>query len=260
MPKAVIMEDDSLVLAELVEPARPWGVWPTLGLSLVVFVVWTVAQTAVLVAAGAVTVGFAADTGHDLTASWEELASQGWMIGLSVWIGLPAGLGLIVLLVKVRRPWSVTEYLALQPAPWGRTALWLVATALFAAASDLLTWLLGRPIVPDFMRQAYQRDLSLPLLWSAVVIAAPVMEELFFRGFLFRGLHASRLGAAGAIAITSLAWGCIHLQYDLYQIGTCVAIGVLLGLARVHTGSTYVVIAMHALTNLIATVEAHLLT
>ena len=48
----------------------------------------------------------------------------------------------------------------------------------------------------------------------------------------------------------------IHLQYDVYQIGTIFFIGILLGVARIRSGSLYVPLAMHTLINLLATVEA----
>ena len=38
---------------------------------------------------------------------------------------------------------------------------------------------------------------SLALFFIAVVIVAPISEEIAFRGFLFRALSASWLGVAG---------------------------------------------------------------
>jgi membrane protease YdiL (CAAX protease family) len=58
--------------------------------------------------------------------------------------------------------------------------------------------------------------------------------------------------------IASSWWAAIHLQYDMFQIGILLAFGLFLGAARAKTESTLVPIAIHALMNLIATVEAHL--
>ena len=96
---------------------------------------------------------------------------------------------------------------------------------------------------------------SLLGIWLAVIVAAPVFEEIFFRGFLFKGLQHSRIGPLGAILVTSLLWATIHLQYDLWDLGIIFALGIFLGFARLKTGSVYATIALHALVNLIATIE-----
>ena len=87
------------------------------------------------------------------------------------------------------------------------------------------------------------------------MVAAPLFEEIFFRGFMFAGLQHSRLGPIGAMVLSSLAWAIIHLQYDLYGITQIFLGGLLLGYARFRSGSIFPAIAMHALMNLIATVQ-----
>ena len=81
------------------------------------------------------------------------------------------------------------------------------------------------------------------------------MEELLFRGFLISGLRPTRLGASGAVLASALLWSAIHGQYDLYGMASIFALGVLLGAARVKTGSVLVAIVMHGLSNAIATLE-----
>ena len=85
---------------------------------------------------------------------------------------------------------------------------------------------------------------------------APILEELFFRGFLYSGLSSSFLGPLGTILITSISWAAIHLQYDLYGISTIFVFGLLLGAARLKTHSLIVPVLMHALMNLVATIQA----
>ena len=89
----------------------------------------------------------------------------------------------------------------------------------------------------------------------AIVVAAPVFEELAFRGFLLEGLRRGPLGDAGAVIVTSFAWAAVHLQYDVYEIGTIVVFGLILGAARLAGGSLWVPITMHVLVNLVASVE-----
>jgi len=109
------------------------------------------------------------------------------------------------------------------------------------------------------MKDVYRTAGSLALLWTALLIAGPVFEELLFRGFMFRGIQASRLGSGGAMVITALTWAALHAGYDLWDLVVVLAGGLLLGVARVKSDSVYVTIGMHSLWNLIATIEVALL-
>ena len=51
----------------------------------------------------------------------------------------------------------------------------------------------------------------------------------------------------------------IHQQYDLYGVANVFAAGLLLGYARLRTNSIYSGLLMHALMNLIATIEVAML-
>jgi hypothetical protein len=93
------------------------------------------------------------------------------------------------------------------------------------------------------------------LLWVAVVVCAPWGEEIFFRGFLFKGWLHTSLGGWGTVVLTSLIWAAIHTHYDLYAITTVFAAGLLLGYARLRTGSLYPPILMHTLMNVVAMVQ-----
>ena len=135
----------------------------------------------------------------------------------------------------------------------------MAITAAMAVASDTLTWLLGKPIVPEFMADLVRNTSIVPLLWLSIIVAAPVFEELFFRGFLIEGLRRGSLGDAGAIVLTSIIWASIHIQYGLYEIGTIFIFGLALGLARIGCRSLWVPIAMHMAGNLVATLEAYVL-
>jgi hypothetical protein len=105
------------------------------------------------------------------------------------------------------------------------------------------------------MVDAYKTASFLFPLLFAVIIVAPIFEEILFRGFLFQGIRYSRVGPIGAIGITSFFWAVIHLQYDVYGITTLFALGVLFGIARFKTDSIHLLMVMHSLVSLVATVE-----
>jgi membrane protease YdiL (CAAX protease family) len=97
--------------------------------------------------------------------------------------------------------------------------------------------------------------LFLFLFGVALVVMAPLGEEIVFRGFLFRGLGAS-LGPVAAVILTSLGWAALHVQYEVFFIVQIFVIGLIFGGLRWWSGSLYLVIVLHALINAIAFVQA----
>ncbi len=100
--------------------------------------------------------------------------------------------------------------------------------------------LTGHDIVPAAVVDAYKTSRAsghILTLGFALVVIAPPMEELLFRGFLFRGYAASRLGVTGAILLTSVIWASMHIQYDAFYIVQIVVLGcVFLGGLRWRSG------------------------
>jgi len=89
----------------------------------------------------------------------------------------------------------------------------LAQVGLVTLISFLLSPLLGHPDVSqeatDLVRKAHGAGLVGLVVF--VVIGAPVVEELFFRGLLLRGLRR-RMPDAVAMALSSLLFGLAHFQ------------------------------------------------
>jgi membrane protease YdiL (CAAX protease family) len=250
------MESAQAAGPEIEQP--PWGFWPTIGLSVVVFLVFVGISVVILFAIG--TAFSAANPNADVEEFLLAAATNGFVAFLGISLAAPLCTGLVLLLVKLKAPLSVKEYLCLVPVG-GKTALiWFAFLALVLIGSDLVTYSLGRPIVPAVMAELFRTSHFVALAWFAVVIAGPIFEEVFFRGFMFRGIQASALGNGGAILITAFTWAAIHTQYDGYLLATVFVLGILFGAARAVTGSLYLTTAMHVVTNLIATFEIYLFT
>jgi hypothetical protein len=92
--------------------------------------------------------------------------------------------------------------------------------------------------------------LSRALIVIAAGVAAPIGEELFFRGWL-QPLLSRRLGTFVSVLTTAVAFSFIH--FDPVGFVARVELGILFGLARVWTGSLWPAMAMHATHNLIST-------
>jgi uncharacterized protein len=186
----------------------------------------------------------------------EAAPTDGYVLAVSTFVSMLVCVPLLFGIAWLKKGSDLRQYFALRPVPVQTLFAWIGITLVLLAFSDGLTWMLGKPIVPDFMRVVNATAQPVWLLWLALVVAAPLFEEIFFRGFLFTGFAASAAGPVGAIVITSVLWAAIHLQYDLYGIATLFVLGVVFGLARLRAGSLYVPLALHAMTNLIAAAQA----
>ena len=69
------------------------------------------------------------------------------------------------------------------------------------------------------------------------------------RGFLLHGLARSRIGWAGAIAISSLLWTLPHIQYGPADMAAIFLDGIVLGWSRLASGSIWTAIFLHAAVN-----------
>jgi membrane protease YdiL (CAAX protease family) len=232
---------------------RVWGAWSTIGLSAVILFVFVLVQ--VLIVVSFLAVGVITEPNFDMTGFVEGVEFNGLVLSSATMATSVLTTALVFGLISLREGATVRGYLGLHPLDARTFLVWLAAALALVAASDGLSVVLGRPVVPEVMVQIYATAEILPLFWAAIVLFGPIFEEVFFRGFLFAGLARSRLGGAGTVVLTSLAWAAIHLQYDLYGIATVFAIGLLLGWARLRTGSLTLTIALHAILNLVAMLE-----
>lgn len=256
-PGDLIAETPAVVAEVVEEPKRPWGFWMTIVASVAVAAVFFAVQTGVAVTIffGAVASGQIKFDGNPQVV--QNFVSTGWMMAIATWVSLPCTVGTMYFFVRLRRRWKFGEYLGWEPVPLTKAVCWIAAVVGFAVANDVLCRLFNVQIVSEFQRRITETAGWAPLVWSAVVLAAPLGEEFFFRGLLFRGLQATRLGNVGTIVITSLVWAAIHTQYNFAGVFAIFVFGCLLGTARAVTGSCRLTVGMHLLLNLIATVEVY---
>jgi membrane protease YdiL (CAAX protease family) len=106
----------------------------------------------------------------------------------------------------------------------------------------------GIHLQPDGLKDypAGWPGLALALVLGAVV--APITEEIFFRGFLFRGLR-KYYPFWFSSGLSALAFAAVHLVPG--AIVTIGAMGFLLAWLRERSGSIWPSIAMHMINNVI---------
>jgi membrane protease YdiL (CAAX protease family) len=112
-----------------------------------------------------------------------------------------------------------------------------VGIGVLMLALDFLGRFLPMPKTTPF-DQFFARPSDAYLTLIFAVSLGPLMEELFFRGFLYPVL-ARRLGAAGGIILTALPFGLMHyLQYRSWSaVLIVVLVGVVLTTVRAVTKS-----------------------
>jgi len=229
-----------------------WGPWASLAWSVLLLALFTLVQYGVWL-------GFTSL----LRARDPELASAasvfarhaGLVLALSTFATSTVCGSALAMIVVARRGARLADYLAWRWPGW-RTALrWLAASMVLVGIGELANHLADRPAVPEFMRLAYETAGSLSLLALAIVVVAPLFEELLFRGFLYEGLAHSRLRPAGAIVVCALLWTVIHTQYDFFDLAQVFFAGLFLGWTRARANSLLVPFATHMLWNGIALLE-----
>lgn len=207
---------------------------------------------------GIVIAGFQQGSFGDLTSAESDLlalATDGDVLGLIAFATLFFVCPLCWFLGQVRPGFSGWKYLGNNRVTWWHWPLWGLATLACAMFFDFLGPFLGID-EPDDSMVAMATSTDVPLfLYLGVGIGAPLVEEFIFRGTLWRGWRASRLGFWGTLVVTSFLWSILHVQYPMIIICYIFVLGLLLGWAREKTGSIWVPVWMHALNNGLATLQ-----
>ncbi len=240
-----------------VEPSPPrpriWGAWSTIGFGAAIFAVYFVTQSIIAVAFAVANLVSTPAEGLNQTVA--KLATNGLLVSVATVASAITGLAFILLFIRARKGASIAAYLGLKI--FGRRTVFtlLAVVAGLIILSFLLDKLASSPRDTSFTVDAYQTSRWPVLFGFAVVVFAPLFEECFFRGFVFVGLAGSKIGAPGAIILTALTWALLHVQYDIYGMGSILVLGIVFGIVRHRTGSLWSTLLLHALWNLAALIS-----
>ena len=131
-----------------------------------------------------------------------------------------------------------------QPSAFKWMAAAVGAYLLFAFAYSLL-------IVEPKQEDIAESFGTVPLQILLIVIAAPVSEEICFRGMLYGGLR-ERLPRIGAALLGGLIFGGLHALTGVTAVPPLIVFGFVLSLLYEKTGSVVPGIILHMLNNSIA--------
>ncbi len=236
---------------------RVWEGWPTVGFGIAIFVIYLVVQNLVaLIIAVIFTINkYSSNPVFDLQQFIQfimSLSNNGLLISIAVIASAIAGVGFVILFIKIRKGATIKEYLALRPI-FKKTILIILGIVVgLIIISAILDSFFPQSRNNTFAIDTYKTSVWPALFGIAVVIFAPAFEESFFRGFLFAGLKQSRLGPTGTIILTAVAWALPHLQYNIIGMATILVLGLVFGIVRLKTGSLWSTILLHSVWNLAA--------
>ncbi|MEM7172692.1 MAG: type II CAAX endopeptidase family protein [Pseudomonadota bacterium] len=236
---------DSAERALVGHSARPWGFWATIGFSCVILLAYFAAAAAVI--AVFVALGFGQDSSRDSDEIVAALMENGFAISLSMIVSAFVGLLILWLACVVRKNIKIADYLALKSFSLKALLFWVGILILFNLIIVLLSYAIQFQDMADLYWPLLDETRNRYIFLFAALVCAPVFEEAFFRGFLYRGLAESKMGVPGAIVLSSFVWSIIHLQYNLDILLIIFFLGVLFGLIRFHSGSVSLTMVLHAI-------------
>ena len=182
-------------------------------------------------------------------------SNDGTVVSMSIMIGCVLLIAISALVIRMRGG-NLKQYLALTPFSLAVGMGMIGLLLLFMISSQALTYVLDKSPLA-FVDPLYQSVSSVWLLIFAMVIVAPIYEELIFRGLLWSAIaeqftsppDTEHRGAMVASLVTSLIFAVIHLQYGLYEISTIVVLALLFCYARIKSGSLILPILLHIINN-----------
>ena len=239
--------------APAARPPRIWKFWATLAWSLLIYAVMTAsAVVGIMLVVRRYDVDFG-DSAVDRAA----FLNNGLVVAATSMSATVPVLLVLALAIRLARQ-NLADYLALRRPSMRHACIGLGAIVVLMVVIDGLSVLLGRPVVPDVLLEevrSVREHNALAFFALALVVTAPITEEAVFRGFIYRGFAASRLGVIGAVIVSSVIFAAIHIQYDPITLCGVLATALLLGIMRAVSGSTLLTMAMHALNNAVVLLE-----
>lgn len=233
-----------------IKPGGPWSFWPTVGFGLLVILAYFLGQIAIeAIFAVNSLISHRGESIKQLT----NVLSNGTALTTTIFVSTIIGVGFTLLFVHMRKGFSLKEYLALRPIKIITFFSMLGLAALLLFVSGFLLSGLGQTKFSEQLTQAYQSN-SIAVIIAAAIFS-PIFEEMFFRGFLFAGFRASKIGVMGAILLTAALWALLHAtQYNIWELLVIFGLGIAFGVVRWKTNSLYASLGMHSLWNLLSTV------
>lgn len=127
----------------------------------------------------------------------------------------------------------------------------LVSISIIAIQTGIMSPIVNSLPMPEFMQKVFLEFANQNGVFSfiAIVIAAPIIEELIFRGIILDGL-LQRYSPIKSIILSSILFGIVHL--NPWQFVSALIIGLFSGWVYYRTRKLSLSILIHLVNNLVA--------
>ncbi len=231
--------------------SKIWGFWGTLLWGVVIGVFLFLGQIIPLLIYMKVT-GEVISV-ENLILFSQKVERDAYLLSVSVIGSAFIVVPLVFGIAKLKRGSVLKEYFDLRGYSWRTFWRWMGVLVVLLIVEGVALEAMGVKQTPNFMLNIeYPNTFSIYLLLFSVMFIAPLIEEVVFRGFLLKGFSKTFMGAEGAVALTSLLWAVMHLQYEFAYVAVIFMIGLVFGYARIKTQSLFVPMTMHMVMNGIA--------
>jgi hypothetical protein len=163
-------------------------------------------------------------------------------------------IGAAIVFARMTGPVSAAQF-GLRPTGfWRSVGAIVLIYIVFAIAAGIWTTIVGSPDEEPLLDElgVDESTLLLVLGMLTVCVAAPLVEEVFFRGFFYRALR-NWAGVAGAAILTGLVFGAMHATSSpVEHLVPLAVLGALFCVLYHVTGSLYPCIVLHAINNSLA--------
>ncbi len=168
-------------------------------------------------------------------------------------VQLATALGFLLVPIAIATRWGATSVgqalrrLGVRSFRPGALKWMAAAVGAYLVLSAVYVALFGAPEQKDIAESFG----AVPVQVLLIVIAAPISEEVCFRGMLFGGLR-ERMPRLAAALISGLIFGGLHALTGISAVPPLIAFGFILALLYEKTGSIVPGIILHMLNNSVA--------
>ncbi len=173
--------------------------------------------------------------------------------GMAIWLlGMQSVIIALVIVAAGLFGGRQTEVLALDQSTPARL---VIAAVVLMFVLQMAYHIIVLPFAHDTVMQdvrPFLEPLHSDAFWLfalAIVVGAPLSEELLFRGFLLSALSHTRLGFFGASLLTTLGWTILHAGYSGLGLVEVFLAGLFFSWLLWRTGNLWVPLACHAAYN-----------
>ncbi|HPQ69103.1 MAG TPA: CPBP family intramembrane metalloprotease [bacterium] len=239
------MQQNEMNDSRTAPPPSFYGPWATLGLTALLFIIPSLFFIFLMLAPY-----FLGLTKNWFDANQYLLQHRVYLTWVSSGLTL---LALFLMLCMIQwKKWSLREYLVMHHVRWRTTLLWIIPPLMLLF---FYGWLIMHFELKITRYMSNHPQLStvgaLHASFWRLSILGPILEDLLFWGFCYRGLEQTRLGSHGAVWLLGVIFAAAHTPTNATAILGFFPLSVYKGYMRRQTGSTLPGMLHHMLHNMI---------